>query len=406
MPDAMGSWMILNTMEVDSCGRGKRAGGDEGAAGGSCPPITHSSTLPTEIGRLSSSLKTLKIYDAIQIKELPSELGLLTALTNLELRSLGIKKLPSELGLLNLTNFELRSLGIKKLPSEIGLLTALTKLVLHSLGIKKLPSEIGLLTALTNLELRSLGIKKLPSELGLLAALTTLELNALNITSVPSLARMTNLHRLLLEQNRLSRLPDTNMSKLTSLVAPNNALVELPAALLPGSLTTLGLNNNTITAIPASIGRLTVLESLNLQHNVIESLGPFAKGAECPDNEKKEASKDAKDHGSVKLFGNNGVSKKNATLNGTGSTSYLDGYKSDKVRIRLLLDCPPNFHHMCLARSEHTWFSNAFIYSRHSLSRHHHRSLACVGGGSGSSRADQGGVWKSSTRTHPSIRCS
>ena len=333
MPDAMGSWMILNTMEVDSCGRGKRAGGDEGAAGGSCPPITHSSTLPTEIGRLSSSLKTLKIYDAIQIKELPSELGLLTALTNLELRSLGIKKLPSELGLLNLTNFELRSLGIKKLPSEIGLLTALTKLVLHSLGIKKLPSEIGLLTALTNLELRSLGIKKLPSELGLLAALTTLELNALNITSVPSLARMTNLHRLLLEQNRLSRLPDTSMSKLTSLVAPNNALVELPAALLPGSLTTLGLNNNTITAIPASIGRLTVLESLNLQHNVIASLGPFAKGAECPDNEKKEASKDAKDHGSVKLFGNNGVCKKNATLNGTGPTSYLDGYKSDTVRL-------------------------------------------------------------------------
>ena len=363
MPDAMGSWMILNTMEVDSCGRGKRAGGDEGAAGGSCPPITHvttHSTLPTEIGRLSSSLKTLKIYDAIQIKELPSELGLLTALTNLELRSLGIKKLPSELGLLNLTNFELRSLGIKKLPSEIGLL----------------------------------------------AALTTLELNALDITSVPSLGRMTNLHHLLLEQNRLSRLPDTSMSKLTSLVAPNNALVELPAALLPGSLTTLGLNNNTITAIPASIGRLTVLESLNLQHNVIASLGPFAKGAECPDNEKKEASKDAKDHGSVKLFGNNGVCKKNATLNGTGSTSYLDGYKSDKVRIRLLLDCPPNFHHMCLARSEHTWFSNAFIYSRHSLSRHHHRSLACVGGGSGSSRADQGGVWKSSTRTHPSIRCS
>ena len=384
MPDAIGSWMILNTMEVDSCGRGKRAGGDEGAAGGSCPPITHSSTLPTEIGRLSSSLKTLKIYDAIQIKELPSELGLLTALTNLELRSLGIKKLPSELGLLNLTKLELRSLGIKKLPSEIGLLTALTQL-----------------------ELRSLGIKKLPSELGLLAALTTLELNALNITSVPSLGRMTHLHRLLLEQNfRLSRLPDTSMSKLTSLVASNNALVELPAALLPGSLTTLGLNNNTITAIPASIGRLTVLESLNLQHNVIESLGPFAKGAECPDNEKKEASKDAKDHGSVKLFGNNGVCKKNATLNGTGSTSYLDGYKSDKVRIRLLLDCPPNFHHMCLARSEHTWFSNAFIYSRHSLSRHHHRSLACVGGGSGSSRADQGGVWKSSTRTHPSIRCS
>jgi len=211
-------------------------------------------------------------------------------------------------------------------------------------------------------------IKELPSELGLLTALTTLRLSELNITSVPSLARMTNLHELLLQQNRLGRLPDTrSMSKLTRLMASNNELVELPAALLPGSLTNLRLNNNIITAIPASIGRLALLDSLDLQHNVIESLGPFAKGAACPDNKKKEGSKAA----ICELFGN-GVCKKNTTLNGTGSMSYLDGYDSDKVRLWLDL-CLPNLRHMCLARSEHTWFSNAFIYLRHSFSRHHHR---------------------------------
>jgi len=127
-------------------------------------------------------------------------------------------------------------------------------------------------------------------------------------------------------------------------------------------------NPSKITAIPASIGRLTLLESVDLQNNAIESLGPFAKGAACPDNTKKEGSKDT----IVKLFGSNGVCKKNTTLNGTGSMSYLDGYDSDKVRLWLDL-CLPNLRHMCLARSEHTWFSNAFIYLRHSFSRHHHR---------------------------------
>ena len=81
-------------------------------------------------------------------------------------------------------------------------------------------------------------------------------------------------------------------------------------------------NPSKITAIPASIGRLTLLESVDLQNNAIESLGPFAKGAACPDNTKKEGSKDT----IVKLFGSNGVCKKN-------TTSYIDGYDSDTVRV-------------------------------------------------------------------------
>jgi len=81
-------------------------------------------------------------------------------------------------------------------------------------------------------------------------------------------------------------------------------------------------NPSKITAIPASIGRLTLLESLDLQHNVIESLGPFAKGAACPGNEKKEGSKGT----IVKLAGNYGVCKSNVT-------TYLDGYNSNEVRV-------------------------------------------------------------------------
>jgi len=104
-------------------------------------------------------------------------------------------------------------------------------------------------------------------------------------------------------------------------------------------------NPSKITAIPASIGRLTLLESVDLQNNAIESLGPFAKGAACPDNTKKEGSKDAacgggkKDHGCVRLAGNHGVCKSNATLNGTSVTTSLDGYDSNEVRLLFTKFC-------------------------------------------------------------------
>ena len=114
----------------------------------------------------------------------------------------------------------------------------------------------------------------------------------------------------------------------------------------------LELTNSKITSIPASIGRLALLESLDLQHNVIESLGPFAKGAACPDNTKKEGSKDAicddygcddrltcDDYGCVRLAGNHGVCKRNATLNGTSVTTYLDGYDSNEVRLHFINLC-------------------------------------------------------------------
>ena len=58
-----------------------------------------------------------------------------------------------------------------------------------------------------------------------------------------------------------------------------------------------------------------------LWHNVIDNLGPFAKGAACPGNKKKEGSKDAicgggKDHGCVRLAGNHGPEAAAAQLTG------------------------------------------------------------------------------------------
>ena len=112
--------------------------------------------------------------------------------------------------------------------------------------------------------------------------------------------------------------------------------------------------------MPASLGTLTSLKTLYLWHNDVENLGPFAKGAACPGNEKKEGSKDAmcgggKDHGCVRLAGNHGVCKSNVTLNGTSVTTYLDGYDSNEVRLHFINLCSKSNIRLPTARcSVHT----------------------------------------------------
>lgn len=85
---------------------------------------------------------------------LPREIGLLTSLTALGIRSNQLTILPPEIGQLTaLTNLYLQNNGLITLPPEIGRLTALTELSLHNNGLITLPSEIGQLTALKNLSL-------------------------------------------------------------------------------------------------------------------------------------------------------------------------------------------------------------------------------------------------------------
>jgi hypothetical protein len=137
-------------------------------------------------------------------------------------------------------------------------------------------------------------------------------------------------------------------ASLRGLVVDNTNITAISASIIRlTNLHWLVLKNSKITSIPASIGRLTSLKTLRLSGNVIESLGPFAKGAACPDNTKKEGSKDAicdEDrqsrrwltddyYGCVRLAGNHGVCKSNATLNGTSVTT-LDGYNSNDVRLK------------------------------------------------------------------------
>ena len=90
-----------------------------------------------------------------QLTQLPSEIGNLTKLTDLDLRGNQLTILPTEIGnLTQLTYLNLSNNKLTQLPTEIGNLTQLTYLYLSSNELTQLPTEIGNLTQLTWLDLQ------------------------------------------------------------------------------------------------------------------------------------------------------------------------------------------------------------------------------------------------------------
>jgi hypothetical protein len=113
---------------------------------------------------------------------LPTELGMLTTLVQLDLRETQLTgKIPTELVLL--TNLEELDLGENqltgKIPSKLGLLTTLEELDLSGNQLTgNIPSEIGRLTTVKELDLRGNQVTGgIPSEIGFLTSLTLLDLS-------------------------------------------------------------------------------------------------------------------------------------------------------------------------------------------------------------------------------------
>ena len=100
------------------------------------------------------------------------------ALTSLNLRGCPLKELPPQIGQLTaLTQLWLQGCLLRKLPPQIGQLTVLTYLDLTSCPLKELPPQIGQLKALAMLNLENCLLKELPPEFGQLQALSILFLD-------------------------------------------------------------------------------------------------------------------------------------------------------------------------------------------------------------------------------------
>lgn len=138
------------------------------------------------------------------------------------------------------------------LPSEVGLLTALTELVWRSYGhlAGPIPTEVGLLTALMTLDVFGVYGGTVPTEIGLLGELNVLELVLNELPVGSTLPTELNL-----------------LTKLVELTIKPQATGEREGALPSIHNLTLGrLTVGGAARIPTEVGQMTTLTSLELSN--------------------------------------------------------------------------------------------------------------------------------------------
>jgi internalin A len=170
-----------------------------------------------------------------ELTSIPAEIGNLTNLNTLYLKSNQLKYLPPEIGnLANLNTLYLKSNQLKCLPPEIGNLTNLSTLYLSNNQLTKLPPEIGNLTNLNWLYLSNNQLTILPAEINQLTNLNTLHLSGNQLTSLPvEIGKLTNLSWLYLSSNKLTSLPAEidQLTKMRKIEFADNPFPPLPPEL-------------------------------------------------------------------------------------------------------------------------------------------------------------------------------
>ncbi len=125
--------------------------------------------------------------------------------------------------------------GLKEIPADIGKLTALTHLDLAGNEIQTLPSEIGNLKNLKELDLGQNNLTTLPESIGNLQELERLDVGDNELNFLPqSIGSLTNLEDLWVAGNQLSALPDSlsGLTKVSYINLVQNDFSEFPRSLL------------------------------------------------------------------------------------------------------------------------------------------------------------------------------
>ncbi len=231
--------------------------------------------LPPEIGMLSN-LRELLVCNN-QLRSLPSEISALSNLGRFYLTNNEFFSLPPEIGALsNLQELHLSNNLLRFLPPEIGLLSNLRELYASTNQLRSLPPEIGALSNLRWLEICKNQLHSLPPEIGALINLLELDLFDNQLGSLPSEIRaLSSLQRLVLSNNQLLSIPPEigALSNLGALYLYNNQLRSLPPEIgALGALQHLSVLHNQLRSLPSEIGALTSLTELNLQSNQLRSL--------------------------------------------------------------------------------------------------------------------------------------
>ena len=140
-----------------------------------------------------------------------------TRATALILVGLKLKTLPPEIGQLSsLQSLDLRSNQLATLPDSIGQLRSLQELHLYGNQLAALPDSIGQLSSLQLLDLSHNQLATLPDSIGQVSSLQWLHSYENQLATLPySLLRLTSLRVLLLHDNAALKLPQAVLGKPT-----------------------------------------------------------------------------------------------------------------------------------------------------------------------------------------------
>jgi Leucine-rich repeat (LRR) protein len=251
--------------------------------------------------------KNLKILnlDGNQISTLPKELFELEQLEELDLSSNKLNVLPPDIGKLkNLKKLSIRNMKLTHLPDELTDLSNLTKLDVGGNELISLPETIGKLKKLEIFGASDNQIKRLPESFCELKNLREFVMIRTELEKLPeNIGQLSNLEVLRIEHNRIVSLPDSfgklrKVKQLNLRSTSEFVFKEFPRILLElsdleklsfgffctytelpaeidrmKSLRILDLSNSRhLKELPSSIGKLTQLEELNLEHTDLHEL--------------------------------------------------------------------------------------------------------------------------------------
>lgn len=175
--------------------------------------------IPPEIGKLTN-LRYLNLY-GVYAPSIPKEISKLVKLDTLLLSTDSLTNtdvLMTSLSSLHLSYLKLTQLPGNKVPSQIGKLTTLKELDIHGMTINNLPPELVNLRQLKRLDMSQISIGYVPSVVFDLHELEWLSLWACNISELPAdIEKLTKLKILELGDNQLKNLPVESLVKLKNL---------------------------------------------------------------------------------------------------------------------------------------------------------------------------------------------
>lgn len=216
------------------------------------------------------SLEVLKIFGN-DIREIPKDICKLTNLKSLELNCNKISDFPKtcknlhELKILDLIHNNLKDI------TNIFNIKSLERLYLEHNRVSDIPINISNMENLDTLNLSNNYIFVLPKEVKKCLKLSDLDLSNNYLSNVEIICELKNLNRLVLNSNKISKIPNTiyNLKNLHVLDLSNNNIVNLPKELKNCSeLISLELKFNKIKHIPIELFQmLSNLNFLNLEKN-------------------------------------------------------------------------------------------------------------------------------------------